>query len=192
MLKNLGGLAPAPFKEREIKMKYPKLLERLEKLEKETYSHDDNAKEMYDNIMRIVATARPKTQEQEETIIYDTLYLLENMHYETLIYEPLREFELNAPDSVESFLFDLAKGLGNIPQLERFPTLINDSLSVIYVGNLFRIYFEKNTLYIDNVWNATKRVVFSSQVTENNGKNVLEQGLKSIVTFLNKSEYLLN
>ncbi|EKQ5086549.1 hypothetical protein AAGS13_002805 [Listeria innocua] len=56
-------------------MKYPKLLKRLETLEMVTYFHDDNAEDMYRNIMQIVATAKPQTKEQEHQIIYDTLYL---------------------------------------------------------------------------------------------------------------------
>ena len=75
-------------------MKYPKLLQRLETLEMVTYFHDDNAEDMYRNIMQIVATANPQTKEQEHQIIYDILYLLESMHYENLLDEPLREFEL--------------------------------------------------------------------------------------------------
>ncbi|MGM8141474.1 hypothetical protein [Enterococcus italicus] len=80
-------------------MKYPKLLQRLETLEMVTYFHDDNAEDMYRNIMQIVATAEPQTKEQEHQIIYDTLYLLETMHYETLLDEPLREFEVEGNDS---------------------------------------------------------------------------------------------
>lgn len=80
-------------------MKYPKLLQRLETLEMVTYFHDDNAEDMYRNIMQIVATAKPLTKEQEHQIIYDTLYLLETMHYEPLLDETLREFELEGNDS---------------------------------------------------------------------------------------------
>lgn len=80
-------------------MKYPKILQRLETLEMVTYFHDDNAEDMYRNIMQIVATAKPQTKEQEHQIIYDTLYLLETMHYESLLDEPLREFELEGNDS---------------------------------------------------------------------------------------------
>lgn len=83
----------------ENTMKYPKLLQRLETLEMVTYFHDDNAEDMYRNIMQIVATAEPQTKEQEHQIIYDTLYLLETMHYETLLDEPLREFEVEGNDS---------------------------------------------------------------------------------------------
>ena len=75
-------------------MKYLKLLQRLEKLEMATYFHADNAEDMYENIMQIIATANPQTKEQEHQIIYDILYLLESMHYENLLDEPLREFEL--------------------------------------------------------------------------------------------------
>ena len=75
-------------------MKYPKLLQRLETLEMVTYFHADNAEDMYENIMQIIATANPQTKEQEHQIIYDILYLLESMHYENLLDEPLREFEL--------------------------------------------------------------------------------------------------
>lgn len=49
----------------ESTMKYPKLLQRLETLEMVTYFHDDNAEDMYRNIMQIVATAKPQTKEQE-------------------------------------------------------------------------------------------------------------------------------
>lgn len=59
-----------------------------------TYFHADNAEDMYENIMQIIATANPQTKEQEHQIIYDILYLLESMHYENLLDEPLREFEL--------------------------------------------------------------------------------------------------
>ena len=75
-------------------MKYPKLLQRLEKLEMAPYFHADNAEDMYENIMQIIATANPQTKEQEHQIIYDILYLLESMHYENLLDGPLREFEL--------------------------------------------------------------------------------------------------
>jgi len=78
----------------ENTMKYPKLLQRLETLEMVTYFHDDNAEDMYRNIMQIVATAKPQTKEQEHQIIYDTLYLLEIMHYEPLLDEPLSEFKV--------------------------------------------------------------------------------------------------
>ena len=59
-----------------------------------TYFHADNAEDMYENIMQIIATANPQTKEQEHQIIYDILYLLESMHYENLLDEPLREFAL--------------------------------------------------------------------------------------------------
>lgn len=49
---------------------------------------------MYRNIMQIVATAKPQTKEQEHQIIYDMLYLLETMHYEPLLDEPLSEFKV--------------------------------------------------------------------------------------------------
>ena len=80
-------------------MKYPNLFQRLEKLEMATYFHDDNAEDMYENIMQIVATANPQTLKQEQQIIYDTLYLLETTHYENLLDEPLREFELEGNES---------------------------------------------------------------------------------------------
>ena len=80
-------------------MKYPKLLQRLEKLEMSTYFHADNAEDMYENIMQIIATANPQTKEQEHQIIYDILYLLESIHYENLLDEPLREFELEGNES---------------------------------------------------------------------------------------------
>ena len=80
-------------------MKYPNLFQRLEKLERTTYFHDDNAEDMYENIMQIVATANPQALKQEQEIIYDTLYLLETMHYENLLDEPLREFELEGNES---------------------------------------------------------------------------------------------
>lgn len=80
-------------------MKYLKLLQRLEKLEMATYFHADNAEDMYENIMQIIATANPQTKEQEHQIIYDILYLLESMHYENLLDEPLREFELEGNES---------------------------------------------------------------------------------------------
>lgn len=80
-------------------MKYPNLLQRLEKLERTTYLHADNAEDMYENIMQIIVTANPQTKEQEHQIIYDILYLLETMHYENLLYEPLREFELEWNES---------------------------------------------------------------------------------------------
>lgn len=80
-------------------MKYLKLLQRLEKLEMATYFHADNAEDMYENIMQIIATANPQTKEQEHQIIYDILYLLESMHYENLLDELLREFELEGNES---------------------------------------------------------------------------------------------
>ena len=80
-------------------MKYLKLLQRLEKLEMATYFHADNAEDMYENIMQIIATANPQTKEQEHQIIYDILYLLESIHYENLLDEPLREFELEGNES---------------------------------------------------------------------------------------------
>ena len=80
-------------------MKYPKLLQRLEKLEMATYFHADNAEDMYENIMQIIATANPQTKEQDHQIIYDILYLLESMHYENLLDELLREFELEGNES---------------------------------------------------------------------------------------------
>lgn len=74
-------------------MKYPKLLQRLETLEMVTYFHDDNAEDMYRNIMQIVATAKPQTKEQEHQIIYDTLYLLETMVLcQDLVQHKMRNF----------------------------------------------------------------------------------------------------
>ncbi|MDN6140749.1 MAG: hypothetical protein L0I95_13485 [Tetragenococcus koreensis] len=76
-------------------MKYPKLLERIEKLELETYCHYDNAPQMYEDIMDIVEIKKPNNKKQEQEIIFAILGMLEEHHYESLIDDvPLIQFEL--------------------------------------------------------------------------------------------------
>lgn len=60
---NGGSKEPVAFAGKgENTMKYPKLLQRLETLEMVTYFHDDNAEDMYRNIMQIVAHCKTTNQ----------------------------------------------------------------------------------------------------------------------------------
>jgi hypothetical protein len=67
-----------------MSVKYPNVLKRIEELEKATYFHDDNAQDVYDNIMEVARAARPEAEHIECEIILETLYLLQKVHYEDL------------------------------------------------------------------------------------------------------------
>lgn len=65
-----------------MNVKYPNVLKKIEELEKATYFHDDNAQDVYDNIMEVARAARPEAEHIEREIILETLYLLQKIHYE--------------------------------------------------------------------------------------------------------------
>lgn len=65
-----------------MNVKYPNILKKIEELEKATYFHDDNAQDVYDNIMEVVRAAGPEAEHNECEIILETLYLLQKVHYE--------------------------------------------------------------------------------------------------------------
>lgn len=65
-----------------MSVKYPNVLKKIEELEKVTYFHDDNAKDVYDSIMAVVKAAKPKNEQIEREVISETLNLLKEFHYE--------------------------------------------------------------------------------------------------------------